>query len=263
LGKWHGPKKNLCGTNSFWHAMAHTKACHGTHQGPGANLGFEAWATFQMSYNELRNTLWANGTGQKKICAAPTRFGMPWHTPRHAMAHTKAPEPTLDLKLGTPSKCLIMNLGTHFGQMARAKKKFVRHQLVLACHGTHQDTHQGPGANLGFEAWDTFQMSYNELRNTLWANGTGQKKICAAPTRFGMPWHTPRHAMAPTKATEPTLDLKLGTPSKCLIMNLGTHFGQMAWAKKKFVRHQFVLACHGTHQGMPWHPPRPRRQPWI
>jgi hypothetical protein len=110
-----------------------------------------------------------------------------------------------------------MNLETQFGQMARAKKKFVQHRLVLACHGTHQ----------------------------------------------GMPWHTPRHAMAPTKAPEPTLDLKLGTPSKCLIMNLETHFGQMARAKKKFVRHQLVLACHGTHQGMPWHPPRPRRQPWI
>jgi hypothetical protein len=170
LGKWHGQKKNLCGVDSFWHAMAHTKACHGTHQGPGANLGFEAWETFQMSYNELINTLWPNGTGQKKFCAALTRFGMPWHTPRHAMAPTKA------------------------------------------C--------QGPGANLGFEAWDTFQMSYNELINTIWANGTGKKKICAASTRFGMPWHTPRHAMAPTKAPERTLDLKLGKPCKCLIMNL-------------------------------------------
>jgi hypothetical protein len=67
-----------------------------------------------------------------------------------------------------------MNLETQFGQMARAKKKFVRRGLVLACHGTHQ----------------------------------------------GLPWHTPRHAMAPTKAHKQTLDLKLGTPSKCLIMNL-------------------------------------------
>jgi hypothetical protein len=39
-------------------------------------------------------------------------------------------------------------------------------------------------------------------------------------------------------------------------MNLETHFGQMARAKKKFVRRRLVLACHGTHQGMPWHPPR-------
>jgi hypothetical protein len=173
--------------------MAHTKACHGTHQGPGANLGFEAWDTFQMSYNELINTLWANGTGKKKICAASTRFGMSWHTPRHAMAPTKAPKQTLLLKLGTPSKCLIMNLETHFGQMARAKKNFVRRRLVLACHGTHQ----GPKANLGFEAWDTFQMSYNELRITLWANGMGQKKICAASTRFGMPWHPLRPRSEP------------------------------------------------------------------
>jgi hypothetical protein len=136
--------------------------------------------------------------------------------------------------------------------MARAKKKFVRRRLVLACHGTHQ----GPRANLGFEAWDTFQMSYNELINTLWANGTGKAKICAASTRFGMPWHTPRHAMAPTKAPKQTLDLKLGTPFKCLIMNLETQFGQMARAKKKFVRCRLVLACHGTHQDMSWHPPR-------
>jgi hypothetical protein len=81
---------------------------------PGAKLGFEAWDTFQISYNELINTLWANGTGKKKNLSGVDLF---WH----AMAHTKA------------------------------------------CHGTHQ----GPGANLGFEAWDTFQMSYNELINTL------------------------------------------------------------------------------------------------
>jgi hypothetical protein len=196
--------------------MAHTKACHGTHQGPGANLQFEAWEIFQMSYNELRNTLWSNGTGKTKICAALTHFGMPLHTPGHAMAPPKAPERTLDLKIGKPSKCLIMNLETHFGQVARAKQKFVRHRLVLACDGTHQ----GPEANLGFEAWDTFQMSFNELRNTLWTNGTGEEKICTTSTRFGMPWHTPTHAMAPTKAPERTLDLKLGKPSKCLIMNL-------------------------------------------
>jgi hypothetical protein len=196
--------------------MPHTKACHGTHQGPGVNLRFQASKIFQMSYNELRNTLWVNGTGKTKICAALTRFGMPWHTPRHAMAPTKAPERTLDLKLRKPSKCLIMNLETHFGQTAWANQKFVRHRLVLACHGTHQ----GPEANLGFEAWDTFQMSYNELRNTLWANGKGQKKICATSTRFGMPWHTPTHAMAPIKASERTLDLNLGKSSKCLIMNI-------------------------------------------
>jgi hypothetical protein len=166
------------------------------------------------------------------------------------MAHTK---------LGTHSKCLIMNLETHFGQMARAKKNFVRRRLVLACH----DTHQGPGANLGFEACDTFQMSYNELRNTRWANDTGKKKIWAASTHFGMPWHTPRHTMTPTKAPERTLDLKFGTPSKCLIMNLETHFGQMARAKKMFLRRRLVLACRGTHQSMPWHPPRLRSEPWI
>jgi hypothetical protein len=143
--------------------VAHTKACHGTHQGSGANLGFEAWDTFEMSYNELRNTLWANGKGKKKICAASTCFGMPWHILRHAMAPTKAPERILDLKLGTPSKCLIMNLETHFGQMARAKKKIVQCRLVLACHGTHQGM-----------------------------------------PRFGMPWHTPRHAMAPSKACHAT-----------------------------------------------------------
>jgi hypothetical protein len=67
-----------------------------------------------------------------------------------------------------------MNLETQFQRMALAKKKFVRRQLVLACHGTHQV----------------------------------------------LPWHTPRQAMAPTKAHKQTLDLKLGTPSKCLIMNL-------------------------------------------
>jgi hypothetical protein len=171
--------------------MAHTKACHGTHQGLGADLGFEAWDTFQMSYNELRNTLWANGTGKKKILCGINSF---WH----AMAPTKAPERTLDLKLGTPSKCLIMNLETHFGHMARAKKN-----LCGVDSFWHAMAHtKGPKAILGFEAWETFQMSYNELRNTLWANGTGQKKICAASTRFGMPWHTPRHAMAPTKAPE-------------------------------------------------------------
>jgi hypothetical protein len=132
------------------------------------------------------------------------------------MAPTKAPERTLDLKLGKPSKCLLMNLETHFGLMARAKQKFVRHRLVLACHGTHQ----GPEANLGFEAWATFQISYNELRNTLLANGMGEKKICTTSTRFGMPWHTRTHPMAPTKSPERTLDLKLEKPSKCLIMNL-------------------------------------------
>jgi hypothetical protein len=54
------------------------------------------------------------------------------------MAPTKAPKRTLDLKLGTPSKCLILNLEAHFGQMAREKQKIVRRRLVLACHGTHQ-----------------------------------------------------------------------------------------------------------------------------
>jgi hypothetical protein len=183
LGKWHGPKKNLCGTNSFWHAMVCAMACHGTHQGPGANLGFEAWDTFQMSYNELGNTLWANGTGQKKICAAPTRFGMPWHTPRHAMTPTKAPEPTLDLMLGTPSKCLIMNLETHFGQMARAKKKFVQHHSfwhamahTKACHGTHQG------------------MPCHAPRQAM------ALSMACQNTHQGMPKHPPRQATAPTKA---------------------------------------------------------------
>jgi hypothetical protein len=187
--------------------MAHTKACHGTHQGPGANLGFEAWDTFQMSYNELRNTLWANGTGKKKNLCGIDSF---WH----AMAHPHTMTP-------------------------------------------------GPGVNLGFEVWDTFQMSYNELKNTLWANGTGKKKfvrrrlvLACHGTHQGMPWHPPR-------PRSESLDLKLGKPSKCLIMNLETHFGQMARAKKNFVRHRLVLACHGTHQGMPWHPPRPRSEPWI
>jgi hypothetical protein len=173
-----GRTENLCGVDSFWHAMAHTKACHGTHQGPGAKLGFEAWDTFQISYNELINTLWANGTGKKKICVASTCFGMPWHTPRHAMAPTTAPERTLDLKLGIPSKCLILNLEAHFGQMARAKQKFVRRRLVLACHGSHR----------------------------------------------GMPWHPPRHVMPPTRAG------------------------------------------HGTPQGMPKHPPRQPMAPtktWV
>ncbi|KAE8076500.1 hypothetical protein FH972_015147 [Carpinus fangiana] len=63
--------------------MAPAKACNGTHQGTFANLRFEAWDTFQMYYNELRSTLWANGMGKKKICAASTRFGMQWHPPRH------------------------------------------------------------------------------------------------------------------------------------------------------------------------------------
>ncbi|KAB8513944.1 hypothetical protein FH972_025410 [Carpinus fangiana] len=91
---------------------------------------------------------------------------MPWHTPRHAIAPTKAHLQTLDLKLGTPSKCLIMNLEAHFGQMAWAKKNLCGvdsfwHAMVhtKACHGTHQ----GTLANLGFEALETFQMSYNEL----------------------------------------------------------------------------------------------------
>ncbi|KAE8055145.1 hypothetical protein FH972_012006 [Carpinus fangiana] len=70
--------------------MAPAKACNGTHHGTFANLGFETWDTFQMYYNELRSTLWENGMGQTKICAASTRFGMPWHTPRHVMAPTKA-----------------------------------------------------------------------------------------------------------------------------------------------------------------------------
>jgi hypothetical protein len=99
-------------------------------------------------------------------------------------------------------------------------------------------------------------MSYNGLINTFWANGTGKTKIYAASTRFGMPWHTPRHAMAPTKAPKQTLDMKLGTPFKCLIMNLETHFGQMAQAKQK-------ICAASTRFGMPWHPPRPRSKTWI
>jgi hypothetical protein len=168
--------------------MAHTKACHGTHQGPGANLVFEAWKTFQMSYNELRNTLWANGTGKTKICAASTRFGMPWHTPRHAMAPTKAPKQTLDLKLGTPSKCLIMNLETHFGQMARAKKKFVRRRLVLACRGTHQGMPWHPPRHvmpLTKAGHGTLQgMPKHPPRQAMACHGTHQ----------GKPWHQPRQS---------------------------------------------------------------------
>ena len=91
------------------------------------------------------------------------------------MAPTKAPKKTFDSKLRTHSKCLIMNLETQFGQMARAKKK-------KNLHGV----------------------------NSFW------------------------HAMAPTKAPKKTFDFKLGTRSKCLILNLETHFGQMARTKKFF-----------------------------
>jgi hypothetical protein len=179
-----------------------------------------------MSYNGLRNTIWAK---QKFV---QRRLVLACHGTQHAMAPTKAPEQTLDLKLGIPFKCVIMNLETHFGQMARAKQKICaastrfgmpwhtpRHAMAhtKACHGTHQ----GPRAKLGFEAWDTFQISYNELINTLWANGTGKKKIvwrrlvlACHGTHQGMSCHPPGQAMALPKA------------------------------------------CQNTHQGKPWHPPR-------
>jgi hypothetical protein len=165
--------------------MAHTKACHGTHQGPEANLGFEAWEhKWHGPKKNLALVLACHGTGQNKNLCAVDSFC-------HAMAHTKA------------------------------------------CHGTHQ----GPGANLGFEAWETFQMSYNELINTLWANGTGQKKICAASTRFGQPWHTPRHAMAPTKACH------------------ATHQGR-PWHSPRHAK----TPSKASH-GKPWHPPRQAMAP--
>jgi hypothetical protein len=152
------------------------------------------------------------------------------------MAPTKAPERTLDFKLRKPSKCLIMNLETYFGQnqnFCGIDSFWHAMALTKACHGTHQ----GPKANLGFEAWDTFQMSYNELRNTLWENGTGQKKICAASTRFGVPWHTPRHVMAPTKACH------------------STHQGR-PWHSPRHAKTP-TKASHG----IPWHPPRQAMAP--
>jgi hypothetical protein len=59
-------------------------------------LDLKAWDTFQMSYNELRNTLWANGMSKKKLCGVDSFW--------HAMASTKAPNQTLDLKLEKLSK---------------------------------------------------------------------------------------------------------------------------------------------------------------
>jgi hypothetical protein len=91
---------------------------------------------------------------------------------------------------------------------------------------------------VGDEAWDTFQVSYNEFRSTIWEVCTGKNQFGTRMTcrgthqgiwaahmgkacrgmpwaAHGLSWHTPRHAVA-----------SLGAP----------------WAG------------HGTHQGMPWQP---------
>ena len=119
---------------------------------------------------------------------------------------------------------------------------------------------------MGVQAWDTFQVSYNEFRSTIWEVCTGQKKfgtrMTCRGTHQGMPWaahglprHTPRHVMAahgwPCHAPRHAM-ASLGNPWA----GHGTHQG-MPWPP---------MAClgtpwpgHGTHQGMPW---QPMGRPW-
>ena len=68
---------------------------------------------------------------------------------------------------------------------------------------------------MGFEAWDTFQLSYNEFRSTIWEVCTGKNQfgtvMACRGTHQGMPWAA-----------------------------YGTHQG-MSWQP---------MAGHGTHQGI-------------
>jgi hypothetical protein len=112
-----------------------------------------------------------------------------------AQPPTKAPKQTLDLKLGTPSKCLIMNLETHFGQMARAKKNFVRCRLVLSCHGTHQ----GPERTLDLKLGTPSKCLIMNLETYFRQMAQAKKKfvrrrlvLACHGTHQGMPWHPPR-----------------------------------------------------------------------
>jgi hypothetical protein len=100
---------------------------------------------------------------------------------------------------------------------------------------------------VGDEARDTFQVSCNEFRSTIWEVCTGKNqfgtRMTCRGTHQGMPWHA------------------LGSP--WLVMGHIKASRGMPWAAHGLswhtARHAVASlgapwAGHGTHQGMPWQP---------
>jgi len=86
--------------------------------------------------------------------------------------------------------------------------------------------------------------------------GTHQGMPWAA---HGLPWHTPRHAVAHTKACHGSSWLAMPHTKACHgkpwhPMGLPWHTPRHAMASLGT-----PWACRGTHQGMPWHP---MGRPW-
>jgi hypothetical protein len=146
---------------------------------------------------------------------------------------------------------------------------------------------------VGVEAWDTFQVSCNEFRSTIWGVCTGKNqfgtRMTCRGTHQGMPWqdvaahgHATNlgliahghamawHAVAHTKAChEKPWHTHQGMPWSWHPMGKPWHTPRHAWqavaAHRQVMAHAVAprgthqgmswqpMACHGTHQGMSWH----------
>ena len=119
---------------------------------------------------------------------------------------------------------------------------------------------------MGDEARDTFQVSCNEFRSTIWEVCTGKNQFGTRMTcrgthqvmpwaAHGLPWHTPRHVMAAhgwpwhTKAAHCKPWQPMGWPWHTQRLALAPHGLAVAHTK----------ACRGRPwlaMGRPWHTPR-------
>ena len=98
---------------------------------------------------------------------------------------------------------------------------------------------------MGDEAWDTFQVSCNEFRSTICKVCTGKNQFGTLMTcrgthqgmpwaAHGLPWHTPRHAVAYTKACHGKPWHPMGLPWHTPRHALAPHGQSMAHTKAFF-----------------------------
>jgi hypothetical protein len=85
-------------------------------------------------------------------------------------------------------------------------------------------------------------MSYNELRNTLWANGMGKKKFVWR--RLVLACHGIH------KGTKSNLGFEAWKTFQMTYNELRNTIWANGTGEKKIVQHLLVLACHGTYLGM-------------
>jgi len=229
LGGLHGQKSIWHAHDLSWHtprhavaahglAMAHTKACRGKPWHPMGKPLTSVALPMGMPWQAVAHTKACRGLPMgmplTSVCIAhghATNLGLhcpwachgkPWHTPRHAMAHTKACH---DKPWHGPRHATTASRGTHQGMpwqhpMGRPwqhpmGRPWHTPRHAVAAHGLSWHTPRHAMASLG----------------TPWScHGTHQ----------GMPRHTPRHAMAQIKACHTTHQgmsrHTLGTPALAL-----------------------------------------------